>query len=346
MRTLPLLAGCGLAVAGILLACARLRWRASTRGLRNPARRGQPQGLWPSAARQQMRRCRSRSGATCGAPCPATGGPLRPCASARKGNSISRNPASAGFPSPPPQLVVLRRPGFDWDARIRLAPGLSVWVRDGYYGGEGLGEARLLALWPLATLHGGDRVAAGQLMRFLAEAPWYPVVLLPGYGVRWISCRRAPCGGRAGRRRPGGFAPVHLRRRRLRARRAGPRASAHDRNRHGRHALAGPLLALRGTEAASGFLSKARSSWILPDGPHPYWRGRHRQHRLSRQLPDAGLRLSRMMPGRSASEADALSPGRDGRRAERAPERSALPASLLRSSPGRRRPQCGCRRPR
>ena len=31
----------------------------------------------------------------------------------------------------------------------------------------------------------GDELARGELMRYLAEAAWYPTALLPGQGVRW-----------------------------------------------------------------------------------------------------------------------------------------------------------------
>lgn len=82
------------------------------------------------------------------------------------------------------QRVVLCRPGFDWDARIGLLPGLAIHVRDAYVAGEGILAARLLGL-PLANLRGTPELARGELMRFLAEAAWYPTALLPSQGVRW-----------------------------------------------------------------------------------------------------------------------------------------------------------------
>lgn len=83
------------------------------------------------------------------------------------------------------QLVVTRRPGFDWDARIRMMPGLPVHVHDTYAAGEGVLHADLLGLVSLADMRGGADIAQGELMRFLAEAAWYPTALLPGQGVRW-----------------------------------------------------------------------------------------------------------------------------------------------------------------
>ncbi len=83
------------------------------------------------------------------------------------------------------QAVVARRPGFDWDARIALAPGVHVRVHDAYVAGEGLLQASLLGLFPLVEVRGTGEAAAAELMRFLAEAAWYPTALLPGQGVRW-----------------------------------------------------------------------------------------------------------------------------------------------------------------
>lgn len=83
------------------------------------------------------------------------------------------------------QRVVLRRPGFVWDARIGMLPGLPVHVHDAYVAGEGILCARLFGLLPLTELRGRGEVARGELLRFLAEAAWYPAALLPSRGVAW-----------------------------------------------------------------------------------------------------------------------------------------------------------------
>lgn len=83
------------------------------------------------------------------------------------------------------QKVVAQRPGFDWDGRIAMMPGLPVRVHDAYIAGEGLLHASLLGLFSLANVHGTGDMAEGELMRFFAEATWYPTVLLPSQGVRW-----------------------------------------------------------------------------------------------------------------------------------------------------------------
>jgi hypothetical protein len=83
------------------------------------------------------------------------------------------------------QVVVARRPGFDWDGRVAMAPGLPVRVHDAYVAGEGTLHASLLGLFTVIDMRGGGEVAEGELMRFFAEAAWYPTALLPSQGVRW-----------------------------------------------------------------------------------------------------------------------------------------------------------------
>ena len=83
------------------------------------------------------------------------------------------------------QHVVTRRPGFLWDARISMMPGLPVHVHDAYVDGEGILAPAIGGLIPLGALRDRDEVARGELMRLLAEAAWYPTFLLPGQGLRW-----------------------------------------------------------------------------------------------------------------------------------------------------------------
>jgi hypothetical protein len=83
------------------------------------------------------------------------------------------------------QQVVTLRPGFDWDGRVALIQGVPVRVHDAYVAGEGILHASLLGLYSLVDMRGGGDVAEGELMRFFAEAAWYPTALLPSQGVRW-----------------------------------------------------------------------------------------------------------------------------------------------------------------
>ena len=83
------------------------------------------------------------------------------------------------------QLVVTHRPGFDWDARIALAPRINVFVHDTYTAGQGSLRAALLGAVTVAAMRDTPEMAEGELMRFLAEAVWYPTALLPSQGIRW-----------------------------------------------------------------------------------------------------------------------------------------------------------------
>ena len=83
------------------------------------------------------------------------------------------------------QRVVTQRPGFDWNGRIAMIPGLPVLVHDAYVAGEGILHAALFGLFSLVNLRGTSDIAKGELMRFFAEAAWYPTALLPSQGVRW-----------------------------------------------------------------------------------------------------------------------------------------------------------------
>jgi hypothetical protein len=83
------------------------------------------------------------------------------------------------------QMVVAQRPGFDWNGSVAMLPGLPVRVHDSYAAGEGLLHASVLGLFTVVDMRGTGEVAKGELMRFFAEAAWYPTALLPSQGVHW-----------------------------------------------------------------------------------------------------------------------------------------------------------------
>jgi hypothetical protein len=167
---------------------------------------------------------------------------------------------------------VLARPGFDWDARIRLLPGLAFRVHDAYVAGEGILIARLLGL-PVVNLHGTRELARSELMRFVAEAAWYPTALLPSQGIRWT-----PVDHRHARATlADGDTQVSLA--------FGFRAdgligtvSAEDRSRMVRgEAIPTPWEGRWAQYAERDGMQvplEGEVAWILPDGRKPYWRGR------------------------------------------------------------------------
>jgi len=85
------------------------------------------------------------------------------------------------------QRVITRRSGFLWAARVAIFPGVPVRVVDSYIAGQGLLQAAVLGLFPVADASGGGEIARGECLRFFAEAGWYPTALLPSQGVQWAA---------------------------------------------------------------------------------------------------------------------------------------------------------------
>jgi hypothetical protein len=83
------------------------------------------------------------------------------------------------------QWVCTRRPGFLWDAQMRLLPGLPVMVVDSFIAGQGWLRAAVMGLFTVADQRGSGRIAGDEFMRYFAETAWYPTALLPSQGVRW-----------------------------------------------------------------------------------------------------------------------------------------------------------------
>jgi hypothetical protein len=171
------------------------------------------------------------------------------------------------------QHAVTRRPGFFWDARISLWPGVPVRVRDAYVAGEGILQAAVFGLFPVADLRDSGELAKGELMRFLAEAAWYPTALLPSQGVRW-----AAVDDRSARATVSdGAVTVELL---FRFNAAGlidsVRAEARGRT------MGNTVVLLPwegrfwdyGTRGGMCVPLEGEVAWIHPEGARPYWRGR------------------------------------------------------------------------
>jgi hypothetical protein len=171
------------------------------------------------------------------------------------------------------QRVVTKRPGFVWDGRIAMMPGLRVRVHDAYVAGEGILHATLFGLVPLADVRGTPEVAQGELMRFLAEAAWYPTALLPSQGVRWeaVDERSAKATLRDGE------TTLTLT---FRFDEAGliesVRAEARGRTVKGAVVPTPWEGRWRNYELRDGMRVplEGEVAWMLPEGPKPYWRGR------------------------------------------------------------------------
>ncbi|MGA7990209.1 MAG: DUF6544 family protein, partial [Thermoanaerobaculia bacterium] len=171
------------------------------------------------------------------------------------------------------QAFVSRPPGFDWDARIRMAPLVDVFVRDAYRGGAGLLRAEVLGLVTVADQAPTPDLSRGELMRWLAEAPWFPTALLPSQGVRWEAVGEDRA--RATIEDRGVVASLEFR-----FGGDGLVASVFAPDRPRTVGAANVPTPWEGTWTAWGprngmrVPSAGEVAWILPEGRVPYWRGR------------------------------------------------------------------------
>jgi hypothetical protein len=171
------------------------------------------------------------------------------------------------------QRVITQRPGFDWEARIAVMPGLPVHVHDAYIAGEGILHASLFGLMSVANLRGTPEAAHGELLRFFAEAAWYPTALLPSQGVLWeaVDDRSAKA-----TMKDGDTSVTLLFRFNADDLIDSVRAEA-------RGALLGGVIVStpwEGRWSTSELRDGMRVpiggevAWVFPEGPKPYWRGR------------------------------------------------------------------------
>jgi hypothetical protein len=83
------------------------------------------------------------------------------------------------------QRVVTHRPGFVWNARMAVLPGVAILVHDAYASGVGTLHPSVWGLFALTHQSGTGDIARGELMRYMMEAAWYPTALLPSQGTTW-----------------------------------------------------------------------------------------------------------------------------------------------------------------
>jgi hypothetical protein len=165
-------------------------------------------------------------------------------------------------------------PGFVWSARLAMAPGVAMYVRDALVGGVGSMRGAVLGLVPVVDAEGKSALAAAALQRYLAEAALIPTALLPSQGVTWT----ALAGDRALATVSAGEVTASTEFRfgaegliesvfvpdRLFDNGKQPPAPRPWQGRHGRY------------QERDGLLVPTISvaEWLLPSGSFPYWRGR------------------------------------------------------------------------
>ena len=105
-------------------------------------------------------------------------------ATVRQSGEFSTRPG-AWSPLLSVQRFSVHPPGFVWDASIHMMPLIPTLVRDSYIGGAGSMHATVGGLVTVTKAGGGPEMAAGSLLRYLAETYSFPTALLPREGVRW-----------------------------------------------------------------------------------------------------------------------------------------------------------------
>lgn len=171
------------------------------------------------------------------------------------------------------QFVTASPPSFMWDARIRVAPLVSVYVRDSYVLGHASMRARMLAFYPLVDQANRAELKEGALMRYLGEAVWLPTRLIPGDGLSWT----AVDDGHADAMLTDEGVSVTLR---FTFDADGAVTEifspARYREVNGTYVKTPWRVRALGQEMKGGvrLMSPAEAEWMLPEGPQPYWRGR------------------------------------------------------------------------
>lgn len=171
------------------------------------------------------------------------------------------------------QRVTTQCPGFVWDARIAVAPGLKARVHDAYVEGEGILHATLLGFLTIVNMRGTRAVAEGELLRFFAETAWYPTALLPSQGVQWTAVDDSSAKATL---KDGDISLTLLFRFDEAGLIASVRAEARGRT-VGREVIPTPWEGRwwrYNLRDGMRVPLEGEVAWILPEGPKPYWRGR------------------------------------------------------------------------
>ncbi|MGH7515879.1 MAG: DUF6544 family protein [Gemmatimonadales bacterium] len=202
----------------------------------------------------------------------APGQPIVRRATIRTAGDFLARPGGRWSPFTAVQHFAADPPGFVWDARIRMAPLVAIHVRDGYVRGEGSMLGRIWGVWPVVDQRGTPELAAGALLRYLAECVWLPTALLPREGLSWAgiddaTARATLTDGATTVALDVHFAP-------------GGEITRVSAMRHRDVSGVGVLTPWTGRFSdytrVKGMMvpMSGEVEWLLPDGPTPYWRGR------------------------------------------------------------------------
>jgi len=82
------------------------------------------------------------------------------------------------------QYFTTEDPAFIWRVKFTMAPFIWIDGRDMYYQGKGNMLIKILSTITVADATGSE-MDISSLIRFLAEAPWFPTALLPSDYLEW-----------------------------------------------------------------------------------------------------------------------------------------------------------------
>lgn len=170
------------------------------------------------------------------------------------------------------QYFTTHPPGFIWDARVQMAPLVTARVLDMYKRGMGALRAKLFNTFTVADASGDKELDGGELLRYLAEAAWFPTALLPGEFLRWepvddhTALAILKDGGNEVRLK------FHFNEEDVIEKATGQRY----RQVEGGYRLTGWTAHYRDYQRRDGLLIPVQASveWDLPEGNFEYWKGR------------------------------------------------------------------------
>jgi hypothetical protein len=99
------------------------------------------------------------------------------------GGTFRTKPGARWLPINGEQYFTLGRPGFVWDARVKLAPFLWIEARDRLLSGRGSMLVKLCSTFTIADSTGAQ-IDQGAALRWLAETVWLPYGFV-GNSIRW-----------------------------------------------------------------------------------------------------------------------------------------------------------------